>query len=319
MVSGDLLLDRLFDEGHRADVKIYSSSGCIVYAHANILVSANVLVHHSVLAFWLSKRIPFSDAWICLTTGHGFSGISRHAEEIEKARPPSDSHGWRSPPRCDPCFYPVPILFTVTDSFPLPRSSLNVICDLILARFFVERSYEKEDMKEFVLHLLVLSHSYVVPQLKRLCEDHLERGMINMDNVVDIFQLALLCDASRLSFVCHRIIMRNFKDVSATEGWTAMKKSHPVLEKLLVEYLIEEDNVSVVNSSCDCSFLRITQAYDPRCPPVAKGKDPEGEGAKNLPTTVRGDGSTRAHMPRRVQDNRPTRQGLQEGPPALQL
>ncbi|PKI44898.1 hypothetical protein CRG98_034846 [Punica granatum] len=97
-------------------------------------------------------------------------------------------------------------------------------------------------MEEFVLLLLVLSHAFVVPQLKQKCEWYLEKGLINLENVIDIIQLALLCDAPRLSLICHRMIMRNFEDVSATEGWRAMKKSHPILEKELLESVIEDDN-----------------------------------------------------------------------------
>lgn len=98
-------------------------------------------------------------------------------------------------------------------------------------------------MEEFALHLLVLSHVYVVPQLKRICEWHLEKGLINLENVIDVFQLSLLCDAPRLSLICHRMIMRNFDYVSATEGWKVMKQSHPVLEKELLDLLMEDDNV----------------------------------------------------------------------------
>lgn len=104
-------------------------------------------------------------------------------------------------------------------------------------------SIKEEEMEEFVLHLLVLSHVYVVPQLKRKCEQRLEQGCLNTENVVDVFQLALLCDAPRLSLICHRMILANFKDVSFTEGWKAMRQSHPVLEKELHESVIDEENV----------------------------------------------------------------------------
>lgn len=90
-------------------------------------------------------------------------------------------------------------------------------------------------MKEHGLSLLVLSHGYAVNHLKRECEWQLEQGL-NTENVVDIFQLALLCDASRLSLLCHRFMLRNLKPVSATGGWKAMKQSHPVLEKQLLKY-----------------------------------------------------------------------------------
>ena len=98
-------------------------------------------------------------------------------------------------------------------------------------------------MEEYVMHFLVLSHAFVVPQLKKECVRHLEQGVITIENVIDIFQLALLCDAPRLSVICHHIVFRNFKVVSATEGWQAMKQSHPMLEKQLLQSLKYEDNV----------------------------------------------------------------------------
>jgi hypothetical protein len=112
----------------------------------------------------------------------------------------------------------------------------------VFIRYLYSSCYEQEEMKEFVLHLLVLSHVYVVPHLKRECEQKLEMGLLTIDNVVDVFQLALLCDAPRLSLICHRMIIKNFKTVSESEGWKAMKQSHPVLEKEVLESMIEEEN-----------------------------------------------------------------------------
>lgn len=114
-------------------------------------------------------------------------------------------------------------------------------------------SYEREEMEEYVLHLLVLSHAYVVPWLKRKCEWHLEKGLINLENVTDVFQLALLCDAPRLSLICHRMIMRNFEVVSTTEGWKVMKQSHPILEKELLDMVMEDDNVWKWPENCSTS------------------------------------------------------------------
>ncbi|XP_021275262.1 BTB/POZ and TAZ domain-containing protein 4 isoform X2 [Herrania umbratica] len=113
----------------------------------------------------------------------------------------------------------------------------------VFIRFLYSSCYEKEEMKEYVLLLLVLSHAYVVPQLKQICEQHLEHGLLTIENVIDVFQLALLCDAPRLSLISHSMILSNFKAVSATEGWKAMKKSHPALEKELLESVIDEENM----------------------------------------------------------------------------
>ncbi|KAL9464183.1 hypothetical protein AB3S75_001893 [Citrus x aurantiifolia] len=112
----------------------------------------------------------------------------------------------------------------------------------VFIRYLYSSCSEKADMEDYVLHLLVLSHVFVVPQLKRECERQLEHGLLSTENVVDIFQLALLCDAPRLSLVCHRMILKNFKVVSDSEGWKAMMQSHPVLEKELVESVLDEDH-----------------------------------------------------------------------------
>ncbi|GAB4849056.1 hypothetical protein Ancab_003870 [Ancistrocladus abbreviatus] len=124
-------------------------------------------------------------------------------------------------------------------SFAICGVPHDAVCTFI--RFLYSSCYDREDMEDFVLHLLVLSHVFVVPHLKRECELCLEKGQLNIENVIDIFQLALLCDAPRLSLVCHRMILSNFKAVSATEGWKAMKQSHPMLEKDILRSIVEAD------------------------------------------------------------------------------
>lgn len=98
-------------------------------------------------------------------------------------------------------------------------------------------------MEKFVLHLLVLSHSFSVPSLKKVCVNLLERCWLTTENVVDVLQLARKCDAPRLSLFCIRMIMRNFKTVSSTEGWKVMKRANPALEQELLESVVEADSV----------------------------------------------------------------------------
>ncbi|GFY86628.1 BTB and TAZ domain protein 4 [Actinidia rufa] len=111
----------------------------------------------------------------------------------------------------------------------------------VFIRFLYSSSYEPEKLQNYILHLLVLSHAYVVPHLKQVCEFRLEQGLLTVENVIDTFQLALLCDAPRLSLICHRLILKNFKVVSATEGWKIMKESHPALEKEILESVVEAE------------------------------------------------------------------------------
>ncbi|KAK6923961.1 Zinc finger, TAZ-type [Dillenia turbinata] len=109
-------------------------------------------------------------------------------------------------------------------------------------RFLYTSCYQQEEMNEHALQLLVLSHAYVIPHLKRVCEQHIERHLLNTESVVDIFQVALLCDAPRLGLICHRMILKNFKAVASTDGWNVMKQSHPILEKELMETVVDEAN-----------------------------------------------------------------------------
>ncbi|XP_020100717.1 BTB/POZ and TAZ domain-containing protein 4 [Ananas comosus] len=112
----------------------------------------------------------------------------------------------------------------------------------VFLRFLYSSCYEQEEMNQFVLHLLVLSHVFAVTSLKKLCVGQLEKGVLSAENVVDIFQLARLCDAPRLSLICHRAIVKNFKLVSLSEGWKVMRQSDPRLEKELIESVIDADS-----------------------------------------------------------------------------
>ena len=99
-------------------------------------------------------------------------------------------------------------------------------------------------MKKFVLHLMVLSHAYSVPSLKRICIDFLEQDYLTRENVIDVLQLARSCNAPQLSFICVRMVVKDLKTISSTEGWKVMKRANPALEQELVESVVEADSVS---------------------------------------------------------------------------
>ncbi|KAK9947293.1 hypothetical protein M0R45_002924 [Rubus argutus] len=109
-------------------------------------------------------------------------------------------------------------------------------------RFLYSSCYEEEDMKKYVLHLLVLSHSYSVPSLKKVCIYLLEQGWLTKENVVDVLQLARTCDAPRLSLICVRMVVKDFKAISSTEGWKVMKQVNPALEQELLEFVVEAES-----------------------------------------------------------------------------
>lgn len=168
-------------------------------------------------------------------------------------------------------------------------------------------------MKEFALPLLVLSHAYVVPRLKNLCEWWLEHRLITTENAIDIFQLSLLCDAPRLCLMCHRFIMSNLKAVRASDGWKDMKESHPVLEKEILESILDQDAVSILTDFdiADCGRIELnflSEHLVVMSSSEAKGYDKEIKRSKNILTAIRGDGGACPHMQRRVSNHRSTRQ-----------
>ncbi|XP_010478779.1 PREDICTED: BTB/POZ and TAZ domain-containing protein 4-like [Camelina sativa] len=193
------LWDRLFNDGYKADVVIYTDSGNVIYAHANIIGNASTVI----------------------------KGMLKQAKRHGK---------WHT-----------------ISIRGVPHDAVRVFIRLLYSS-----CYGKEEMNEFIMYLLLLSHAYVVPQLKRLCEWHLEHGLLNTENVIDVFQLALLCDFPRLSVISHRMIVKHFKELSATEAWTAMKKSHPFLEKEVRDSVILQENSGYERLCC----LRCIQPRD---------------------------------------------------------
>uniref|UniRef100_A0A8R7PX42 BTB domain-containing protein n=1 Tax=Triticum urartu TaxID=4572 RepID=A0A8R7PX42_TRIUA len=111
----------------------------------------------------------------------------------------------------------------------------------VFIRFLYSSRFEQDEMKKYALHLLVLSHVFSVPSLKIVCTDQLERFFLAPDNVVDVLQLARLCDAPRLSLMCTRMITGDFKTISLSEGWKVMRRANPSLEQELLEFLVEVD------------------------------------------------------------------------------
>lgn len=63
------------------------------------------------------------------------------------------------------------------------------------------------------------------------------------ENLIDVLQLARKCDAPRLSLICTRMIVKDFKTISSTQGWKVMKRVDPALEQELLEAVVEADSV----------------------------------------------------------------------------
>uniref|UniRef100_A0A1D1YW41 BTB/POZ and TAZ domain-containing protein 3 n=1 Tax=Anthurium amnicola TaxID=1678845 RepID=A0A1D1YW41_9ARAE len=111
-------------------------------------------------------------------------------------------------------------------------------------RFLYSSCYEQNVMRKYILHLLVLSHTFSVPPLKQVCINQLEKALLTTENVIDVLQLARECDAPRLSLFCIRQVVMEFKKVSASEGWKVMRQSNPSLEQELLECLVEADTIT---------------------------------------------------------------------------
>jgi len=178
--------NKLFQDGYKADVQIFTYDGGVIPAHSNVLGIASPVM----------KNL-----------------LKQQSVKSVKSR----LRG-----------------FTITG---VPYDAVRAfICFLYSSR------YEQEDMKKYVLHLLVLAHVFSVPSLKLVCTQNLEHGLLTTDNVIDVLQLARLCDAPRLNLLCTRLIVKSFKTVAKSEGWKVMRQSNPKLEQELLESVVEADS-----------------------------------------------------------------------------
>lgn len=97
-------------------------------------------------------------------------------------------------------------------------------------------------MKKYGIHLLALSHVYLVPQLKQRCSKALAQEL-TIENVVDVLQLAKLCDAPGLYLKCMNLVYTNYKAVEHTEGWEFLQNHDPLLELDILQFIDEAELV----------------------------------------------------------------------------
>lgn len=105
----------------------------------------------------------------------------------------------------------------------------------------------EEHMEKYGMHLLALSHVYLVPHLKQRCTKGLAERL-TIENVVDVLQLARLCDAPDLYLKCMKLLINHFKSVEATEGWKFLHKYDPWLELDILRFMDEDESVNKFNS-----------------------------------------------------------------------
>ncbi|KDP30995.1 hypothetical protein JCGZ_11371 [Jatropha curcas] len=108
-------------------------------------------------------------------------------------------------------------------------------------RFIYSFRCDEEQLEKFGIHLLALSHVYLVPQLKQRCAKAVSHRL-TVDNVVDVLQLARLCDAPDLYLKCMRLISSHFKSVEKTEGWKFMQNHDPFLELEILQFIDEAES-----------------------------------------------------------------------------
>ncbi|XP_024973014.1 BTB/POZ and TAZ domain-containing protein 1-like [Cynara cardunculus var. scolymus] len=142
-----------------------------------------------------------------------------------------------------------PVLESIIDRPQKHRSSektisiLGVPCDAVdvFVRFLYSTKCDEDEMEKFGIHLLALSHVYLVPQLKTRCTKALI-GRLNIERVVDVLQLARLCDAPDLYLKCMRLISNSFKAVEETEGWKFLQNNDPYLELEILKFIDEAES-----------------------------------------------------------------------------
>ncbi|KAJ0238228.1 BTB/POZ and TAZ domain-containing protein 1 [Hirschfeldia incana] len=121
---------------------------------------------------------------------------------------------------------------------------LGVPCDAvsIFVRFLYSPSLTEKEMENYGIHLLALSHVYIVPQLKQRCAKGVGER-VTAENVVDVLQLARLCDAPDLCLKCMRLIHSKFKTVEQTEGWKFLQEHDPLLELDILQFIDEAESM----------------------------------------------------------------------------
>ncbi|XP_057804158.1 BTB/POZ and TAZ domain-containing protein 1-like [Salvia miltiorrhiza] len=108
----------------------------------------------------------------------------------------------------------------------------------VFLQFLYFTKCSDEQMEKYGIHLLALSHVYSVQQLKQICTRGLAKRL-NVDNVVDVLQLARLCDAPDLYLKCIRLLSKNYKAVEETEAWKFLQDHDPHLELQILQFIDE--------------------------------------------------------------------------------
>ncbi|XVE54562.1 hypothetical protein DITRI_Ditri03aG0091400 [Diplodiscus trichospermus] len=203
----------------------------------------------SVVFFFFSLSMEHKDNNLNSTSSPVISAISSSSQLPDPDVQILTSGGLRIPAHSSILAMVSPVLENVIER-PLKHGSservipiLGVPCDAVLA--FVEYLYSsrctEEQMEKYGIHLLALSHVYSVPQLKQRCTRGVSQRL-TIENVVDLLQLARLCDAPDLYLKCMKQIAAHFKAVEQTEGWKFMQNHDPWLELDILQFIDEAES-----------------------------------------------------------------------------
>ncbi|CAI9767356.1 unnamed protein product [Fraxinus pennsylvanica] len=110
----------------------------------------------------------------------------------------------------------------------------------VFLKYLYSSKCSEEHLEKYGIHLLALSHVYSVPQLKERCTRGLA-GRLTIENVLDVLQLARLCDAPDLYLKCMKMSSCNFKAVELTEGWKFLQNHDPWLELEILQFIDEAE------------------------------------------------------------------------------
>ncbi|CAL0306767.1 unnamed protein product [Lupinus luteus] len=141
-----------------------------------------------------------------------------------------------------------PVFENIIDQPCKHRSSERIIqihgvpCNAVAAfiTFLYSSMCDEDEMDKYGMHLLTLSHVYKVPKLKQSCIKGLTQRL-TVENVVDLLQLARLCDAPDLRVKCMKLLTTHFKAVEKTEGWEFLNQNDPWLELEILRFMDENE------------------------------------------------------------------------------
>ncbi|KAL3628929.1 hypothetical protein CASFOL_027975 [Castilleja foliolosa] len=127
-----------------------------------------------------------------------------------------------------------------TTARKIPISGVPYDAVSVFLQFLYSSRCTDDQMEKYGIHLLALSHVYAVQPLKRRCTSGLGKTL-SVENVVDMLQLARLCDAPDLYLRCMKLLSNHFGAVEETEGWKFLQANDPYLELEILQSIDESE------------------------------------------------------------------------------